>query len=271
MAKSSAISRPCSCAAATSRRKSSSVPSSGWIGVVPALLRADRVDAAGIAGSRPSGVVPALAVGAADRMDRREVEDVEAEVLHVGQLRDHVVEGAVAVGSPDCERGNSSYQAENRAARRSAIDLEHAVVAREVPPLGVAVDERRVVGRRAEARAAPPSLPRAGLRRAMSEPQRRRVRLLGAGARPSRRCARPRSSRGGRPGRRRASSRSRPARSPRGRASPRWCTGSARCARAGSARPAVVVDEMPSAPGAIRVSVAGAVERSRRRSCRDRR
>jgi hypothetical protein len=31
----------------------------------------------------------------ADRVDRREVEHVEAQVAHIGQPRDHVVEGAV--------------------------------------------------------------------------------------------------------------------------------------------------------------------------------
>ena len=95
MAKSSAISSPCAWAASTRRRKSLKRAELGMDGVVPALFRTDRVDAADIAGQRLQRVVLALAVGAPDWVDRREVEHVEAEVLHVRELRDHVVEGAV--------------------------------------------------------------------------------------------------------------------------------------------------------------------------------
>ena len=86
MAKSSAISSPCSRAAATSRAKSSKVPSSGWMASWPPSSRADRVGAAGIVRPGRQAVVLALAVRAADRVDRREVEHVEAEVAHIGQL-----------------------------------------------------------------------------------------------------------------------------------------------------------------------------------------
>ena len=48
--------------------------------VVPAFVRTDGVDAADVAGRGLQRVVLALAVGAPDRMDRREVEDVEAEL-----------------------------------------------------------------------------------------------------------------------------------------------------------------------------------------------
>ena len=51
----------------------------------------------GSSGAGRQRVVAALAVGPADRMDRREVEHVEAHAPDVGQPRDHVVEGAVAV------------------------------------------------------------------------------------------------------------------------------------------------------------------------------
>ena len=50
---SSAISRPCSAAFATSRRKSSSVPSSGRIAVWPPSFGADGPRAADVAGPRP--------------------------------------------------------------------------------------------------------------------------------------------------------------------------------------------------------------------------
>ena len=55
-------------------------------GGVAALGRADRVDAAGVAGRRDQGVVAALALGAPDRVDRREVDDVEAELGETGEL-----------------------------------------------------------------------------------------------------------------------------------------------------------------------------------------
>ena len=62
--------------------------------VVPALLRADRPRAADVARLRPLGVVAALAVRDADRVDRREVEDVEAELGEARQLLAHALEAA---------------------------------------------------------------------------------------------------------------------------------------------------------------------------------
>ena len=70
----------------------------GMDGVVAAVGRADRIGAARVVRAGGQRVVLALAEGAADRMDRRKIEDVEAEIAHIGQLGDHVVEGAVAVG-----------------------------------------------------------------------------------------------------------------------------------------------------------------------------
>ena len=78
---------PSSRARATSRSKSSSVPSSGWTRGVPALGAADRPRAARVARLGRQRVVPALAVRDADRVDRRQVDDVEAEL---GELRQHV-------------------------------------------------------------------------------------------------------------------------------------------------------------------------------------
>ena len=60
-----------------------------------ALHAADRVWAAGIVGTGRQRVVAALAVDPADRVDRREIEHVEAHVADIGQPADHVVEGAV--------------------------------------------------------------------------------------------------------------------------------------------------------------------------------
>ena len=66
--------------------------------VVAALLAADGVRAARVVRPRGQRVVAPLPVGAADRVDRREVEHIETHALDVGQALDHVVERAVAVG-----------------------------------------------------------------------------------------------------------------------------------------------------------------------------
>ena len=66
--------------------------------LVTTLLAADRVRAAGIVRAGSQGIVAALAVGAADRVNRREVQHVEAHVLNHRQTRVHVVESAVTLG-----------------------------------------------------------------------------------------------------------------------------------------------------------------------------
>ena len=78
------------------RRKSSSVPSCGMDRVVAAFRAADRIGAAEIARLGAQRVVAALAVGAADRVDRREIQHVEAHRADRRQPADHVVERAVA-------------------------------------------------------------------------------------------------------------------------------------------------------------------------------
>src|ERR1700759_5396996 len=64
-------------------------------GVVPAVLIADGIKAARIVRAGAQGIVAALAIGAADRMDRREIEHVKAERGDFRQPRDAVVEGAM--------------------------------------------------------------------------------------------------------------------------------------------------------------------------------
>jgi hypothetical protein len=61
-----------------------------------ALFATDRVRAAGIVRPGGQGIVAALAVAAADGVNRREIQHVEAHVLNHRQTRVHVVEGAVA-------------------------------------------------------------------------------------------------------------------------------------------------------------------------------
>ena len=118
IAKSSAMSMPCSAAAATSASKSSIGAELGMDRVVAAGLVADRPRAAGVVGAGVERVVAALAVRVADRVDRRQVEDVEAE-LGAGAgaaLRRRL--------KPPNERGNSSYQEPKRAERAVDVDLE---------------------------------------------------------------------------------------------------------------------------------------------------
>ena len=62
---------------------------------MPALFAADGIRAARIVRPGGQGVVRAFAVTAADRVDRREVQHVEAHVLDHRQPRMHIVEGAV--------------------------------------------------------------------------------------------------------------------------------------------------------------------------------
>ena len=88
------------------------VPRSGWTASCPPSATADGPRAAGVVGPGGEAVAAALAVGGADRVDRRQVHDVEAEVGDVAQ----VLDGAL---SPPKLRGNSSYQAACPARGRS--------------------------------------------------------------------------------------------------------------------------------------------------------
>ena len=80
------------------RRKSSIVPSRGWIAVWPPSAGADRPRAAWIVGGGLERIVAALAMLAADRMDRRQIQHVEAHVRDIGQARLAIGERAVRAG-----------------------------------------------------------------------------------------------------------------------------------------------------------------------------
>src|SRR6185437_4327254 len=69
-------------------------PERGLDGIVATLLGADRPGAADVAGLRGLRVVPALAVRVADRVDRRQVENVDAELGEARQLRADSLEAA---------------------------------------------------------------------------------------------------------------------------------------------------------------------------------
>ena len=94
-------------------------------GVVPALGRADRVRRTRVVLVDDQRVVRALAVHPADRVDRGEVDDVEA---HLGDRRQPLGRGGERAAVPQpgrlvepqpSDRGKNSYQAPYSARSRS--------------------------------------------------------------------------------------------------------------------------------------------------------
>ena len=94
MAKSSAISIPCSLAAADEPLEVGDGAEVGVHRLVPAFGGADRPGAARIVRPGRERVVAALAVRPADRMDGRQVDDVEAQLRESRKLCAHAVEAA---------------------------------------------------------------------------------------------------------------------------------------------------------------------------------
>src|SRR5262249_41334582 len=66
--------------------------------VMAALRGTDRIETAGVVGASLERVIASLAIGVADRMDRGEVDDVEAETGNVWQPRNAIVERAMPAG-----------------------------------------------------------------------------------------------------------------------------------------------------------------------------
>ena len=110
--------------------------------IVSALGRADGIGAARVAGRSRQAVVAALARGSADRMDRREVEHVEAHVAHVGQAFDHVAERAVAVRIAALGPGEHFVPGGEAGRRAVGENLELALVARQIATLDRAPHHR---------------------------------------------------------------------------------------------------------------------------------
>ena len=103
-------------------------PELGMDRVVAALLAADRPGAARIALLRLERVVAPLAVRLADRVDRRQVDDVEAEL---GQLRQHLLD---ALEAAPAAREELVPGAEARA-QPLDVDLERLVERRLAVPV----------------------------------------------------------------------------------------------------------------------------------------
>ena len=156
---------PSSRAAATSASTSSSVPSSGWTAVWPPSLVADRPRAAGVVGAGDERVVAALAVREADRVDRRQVEHVEAELGQPRQLL-----AARRRGRPT-SAGTARTRRRSGRGRGSTSTLELARRACRSVRSGIGASTRREVGDRAPAadrRRRPRARRRRGERRALA-------------------------------------------------------------------------------------------------------
>ena len=132
----------------------------------------------GSPGAARQRVVGSLAVRAADRVNRRQVEHVEAHRRDVGQPRLGLAEGAAARGSGVHERGNISYHALNRARTGSTVTRSARSYDRgRRCDRGAVASSARSSGSRAAATRAPAAPDCAGRRRARS-----RVRRSPAGA-----------------------------------------------------------------------------------------
>ena len=169
--------RPCRarCAVAHSERDVVHRAQLGMDGVVAALLRADRVRRAGIVRAGLERVVRALAVLAADRVDRQQVEHVEAVL---GDLR-----GRGPRRPSGRPRSAGTARTRTRSARaRGRPRSPAASRCGGVVALAVAARRRREVGRQrgVEPRARPRPARRAGASSARSSTVRSGA-ALGAG------------------------------------------------------------------------------------------
>ena len=125
-------------------------PQLGVDRVVAALRAPDRPGAAGVALGRLQRVVAPLAVRGADRMDRRQIDDVEAELGQVGQhlldaletapaAREELVPGAEPRAQP------LDVDLERLVERRLAVPVLRAQLRRGgAPRLGLAGAEQRL-------------------------------------------------------------------------------------------------------------------------------
>ena len=226
MARSRQSSIPCSPSVATSAVEVLPGPQLGVQRVVAAALVADRVRAARVARLGHERVVAPLAVRVPDRVDGREVQDVEAEL---GQPRDLL--GGAAQPAP----GAREHLVPGAEAPALAVDLERQ---RRVELLLLAsvrargLHERRHLGVEGRAHVAA-LLERVGDRG--QPPRGGAAGALGRLARGARRPRRPR--RPGRPGRPRACGSPRRARRRRGPSTRGRCTASAPAARRARSAP----------------------------------
>ncbi len=135
----------------------------GMHGLVATLGPADRPGAPRIGGRRHQRVVPPLAVGGADGVDRRQVHHVEAEIGDLGQHRPYAVEPA--------ERPWEQLVPGLRT-QRARAHLPPSTGARAMPSPSVPPPARRARSRRPGARRRAAARPRPARRATRSRPPR---------------------------------------------------------------------------------------------------
>ena len=122
----------------------------GMHGLVPALRRADRPGAPDVVGLRRERVVPPLAVRRPDRVHRREVGDVEAELRELGKHAldpGEAAEGAREELVPRAERATLAVDVElERLRRRLLAAVARLRLERLLDREGAAFEERRTLG-----------------------------------------------------------------------------------------------------------------------------
>ena len=101
---------------------------------VAALRRTDGIGAARIVLARCEAVVAPFTILAADRVDRWEIENVEAHVANIGQLPDNVVESTVAERIISHRAWENLIPSGERGCRAIDGDFELASVARRISP-----------------------------------------------------------------------------------------------------------------------------------------
>ncbi|MNS60425.1 hypothetical protein D3C72_934220 [compost metagenome] len=106
--------------------------------LVAAFRAADGIRAARVAGLRREGIVAALAVLHADRMDGREVQHVEAHVADHRQALVHIIEGAVALGAVGDRAREQLVPTGELRGRAVDIDGEFTAAGQVAAVLGIA-------------------------------------------------------------------------------------------------------------------------------------
>jgi hypothetical protein len=91
-------------------------------GIVAAFIAADRIRTADIARHAPQAVVLAFAVSSPDRVNGRQIKNIEAHVVNGRQAADHVVEVAMPVQA--IRRGTREQLVPGGELRLWALNLE---------------------------------------------------------------------------------------------------------------------------------------------------
>ena len=125
-------------AASRSRRKSSIVSELRVDSVVATLATADRVRAAHVIRCGIEAIVLAFAVGLADRMNGREIQNIESHIAYHGQPANDIAESAVPLRGFRSRPRKQLIPGAERGLRTLNVEQEHWLVAIVKMLLGVA-------------------------------------------------------------------------------------------------------------------------------------